>query len=151
MLAATAFGFCFAYVLVLVLENIPHMIAQFLVSICSSQIQSLMVVSLFLFLVGMTMDTPPAILTLSPLLSPAAQMFDFHPVTFGIIMIVNLGIGRIMPSVSTNMFVATGLAKVRTSDVITKHLLVYVISSGLVMISLMVFLGIIMFLPNLGK
>lgn len=140
---------CFAYVLAL--ENIPRMIAQFLISICSNQFQFWVVVTLFLFMVGMVMDTPPAILILSPLLAPAAQAFGIHPITFGVIMIINLGIGMVTPPVGMNMFVAAGLAKAKASDVITRHLFAYVICSALVMILLMVFPEIILFLPNLGK
>lgn len=140
---------CFAYGLAL--ENIPRQVAQFLVSICSNKFEFWLVVSLFLFMVGMVMDTPPAILILSPLLAPAAQMFGIHPVTFGVIMIINLGIGMVTPPVGMNMFVAAGLAKAKASDVITRHLFAYVVCSALVMVLLMIFPQIIMFLPNLGK
>ncbi|GHS96692.1 hypothetical protein AGMMS50276_15480 [Synergistales bacterium] len=140
---------CFAYVLAL--ESIPTQIADFMVSICSNQFQFWIVVTIFLLIVGMVMDTPPAILILSPLLTPVAARFEINPVVFGVIMIINLGIGMVTPPVGMNMFVAAGLAKVKASDVITRHLWAYVICSTLIMIILMAFPQLILFLPSLGK
>ncbi|GHU36657.1 hypothetical protein AGMMS50256_33570 [Betaproteobacteria bacterium] len=140
---------CFAYVLAL--ESVPTQIADYLVQICSSQFQFWAVVTTFLLVVGMVMDVPPAILILAPLLAPVATRFGIDPITFGVIMIINLGIGMVTPPVGMNMFVAAGLAKMKASDVITRHLFIYMFLSLVVMVVLMVFPEIILFLPNLGK
>jgi C4-dicarboxylate transporter DctM subunit len=140
---------CFAYVLAL--ESVPTQIADYLVQICNSQFQFWAIVTAFLLLVGMVMDVPPAILILAPLLAPVATRFGIDPVTFGVIMIINLGIGMVTPPVGMNMFVAAGLAKMKASDVITWHLFMYMFLSFVVMVVLMIFPEIILFLPNLGK
>jgi C4-dicarboxylate transporter DctM subunit len=149
MMFVCAAASCFAYVLAL--ESVPTQIANFMVAICSSQFQFWAMVTVFLLIVGMVMDVPPAILILSPLLTPVAVRFGIDPVTFGVIMIINLGIGMVTPPVGMNVFVAAGLAKTKASEVINRHLLTYMLCSFVMMILLMIFPQIILYLPQLGK
>jgi C4-dicarboxylate transporter DctM subunit len=149
MMFVCAAASCFAYVLAL--ESIPTQIANFMVAICNSQFQFWAMVTAFLLFVGMVMDVPPAILILAPLLTPVAVRFGIDPVTFGVIMTVNLGIGMVTPPVGMNVFVAAGLAKAKASDVINRHLWTYMLCSFLMMVILMAFPQIILYLPRLGK
>ena len=66
----------------------------------------ILVVNLLLLAVGAFMTTNEAILILAPILMPVAQAYGFHPVHFGIIMIVNLEIGFLTPPVGMNLMVA---------------------------------------------
>jgi C4-dicarboxylate transporter DctM subunit len=149
MMFVCAAASCFAYVLAL--ESIPTQIANFMVAICNSQFQFWAMVTVFLLFVGMVMDVPPAILILAPLLTPVAVRFGIDPVTFGVIMTVNLGIGMVTPPVGMNVFVAAGLAKAKASDVINRHLWTYMLCSFVMMVILMIFPQIILYLPQLGK
>jgi len=77
----------------------------------------LLVINVIILLVGMVMDTTPAIMILTPILLPVAIQFGIDPVHFGIIMVVNLAIGFVTPPIGVNLFVASSL-----SDVPVMHL-----------------------------
>ena len=66
----------------------------------------------FLLIVGMVMDTTPAILILSPILLPIVQSIGMNPIHFGVVMIVNLAIGFVTPPIGVNLFVASSLTDV---------------------------------------
>ena len=54
------------------------------------------------------------------LLAPLASEQGLNPVHFGIIMVVNLAIGFVTPPVGVNLFVASGVAKVKLENVAKK-------------------------------
>lgn len=143
--AATSFAF------ILTREMVPATVAEYITNICSSRFEFLALVTIFLFLVGMVMDTPPAILVLSPLLTPIALKYGLDAVSFGVIMIINLGIGLCTPPVGMNLYVAASLQKDNTKMVINKHLFIYIGFSMAVLILLMCFPQIIMFIPTIAK
>ncbi len=79
-----------------------------------------MAINLFLLLVGMVMDTTPAILILTPILLPLAEAVGMHPVHFGIMMVVNLAIGFVTPPIGVNLFVASSLADIPVMKIAAK-------------------------------
>lgn len=94
------------------IEQIPDMIATGLMSISNNKYVILMILNIFLFFVGMVMDTLGAILILAPLLVPVVGKFGLDPIHFGMVMILNLVIGFVTPPVGINLFVACALTKV---------------------------------------
>lgn len=78
----------------------------------TNEIVLLIVINVFLLIVGMVMDTTPAILILSPILLPIVQSIGMNPVHFGVVMIVNLAIGFVTPPIGVNLFVASSLTDV---------------------------------------
>lgn len=141
--AATALAYVFA------LNNIPQMLAAGILAACKTKFQFWVLVTVFLLFCGMIMDTPPNILILAPLLTPVAQSYGIDPVAFGIIMIINLGIGMVTPPVGMNAYVAAGLCRTNVKNVITKHMWIYLAFALACMIMFMVFPQIITFLPSL--
>jgi C4-dicarboxylate transporter, DctM subunit len=71
----------------------------------------LLAVNLFLFVIGMFIETAAAILVLAPILVPIAVGFGVDPVHFGLIMVVNLALGMITPPVGVNLFAACQVAR----------------------------------------
>ena len=69
-------------------------------------------------------------------------------VAFGVIMIINLGIGLCTPPVGLNLYVAAGLRKVGIETVVNRHLLKYLGLAMLMLITFMAFPQIITFLPS---
>ena len=65
---------------------------------------------LFLIL-GMVMDTGPAIIILAPVLLPAVQELGVDPVHFGVILVCCLSIGLATPPFGLDLFVAGNLAE----------------------------------------
>jgi len=71
-----------------------------------------------LIMLGTLMDMAPLILILTPILLPVVTSLGVDPVHFGMIMLVNLGIGLITPPVGAVLFVGSAVAKVRIEDVV---------------------------------
>ena len=58
------------------------------------------------------MDSISATLIFAPMLAPiASELFGIHPIHFGIVFVVNMEIGYLMPPVATNLFVASAVFK----------------------------------------
>ena len=73
-----------------------------------------------LLIVGMVMDTTPAILILSPILLPIVEHVGMNPIHFGVMMIVNLAVGFVTPPVGVNLFVASSLTNVPMMQIAKK-------------------------------
>jgi TRAP transporter, dctM subunit len=107
---------------ILTFMKVPTLIAQGISSNVSSKIVLLIFINLILLIVGMFMDTTPAILILSPILVPLVKQYGVDPVHFGIIMVVNLAIGFVTPPLGVNLFVASSISSVRIEEIIKKAL-----------------------------
>jgi TRAP-type C4-dicarboxylate transport system permease large subunit len=70
-----------------------------------------MLINVLLLVLGCLMDMSPLILILTPILLPVVKVLGIDPVHFGMIMMVNLGIGLITPPVGTVLFVGSAVAK----------------------------------------
>ncbi|MBL8587506.1 MAG: TRAP transporter large permease [Methylobacteriaceae bacterium] len=117
-------GFAFVFAYALALMQAPQQIAGAIRSVSSDPVAFLLIVNLFLFVVGMFMETFAAIIILAPVLAPVAQQLGVDPVHFGLIMIVNLAIGMVTPPVGVNLFVACGIARI-SMEQIMRPLLVF--------------------------
>ncbi len=102
----------------------------------------MLVINLFLLLVGMVMDTTPAILILTPILLPIVTGVGMDPVHFGIMMVVNLAIGFVTPPIGVNLFVASSLTDIPVMQ-ISKHAIPMI---GLFMIALL----LVTFIPGIS-
>jgi len=100
---ATAFG------RVLSLLRAPQMISEIFANTFTSSGPFLFVIVAFFFVLGMVMDTGPAIVIMAPILMPTIQAFNIDPVHFGVIMVTCLAIGLVTPPFGLNLFVAAPL------------------------------------------
>lgn len=124
-----------AFSRVLTLMQVPQEISSFILGNFSNKIIILLVINAFLLLVGMVMDTTPAILILTPILLPIAQGIGMNPIQFGVIMVVNLAIGFVTPPIGVNLFVASALTDVPVMEIARKALPMI----GLFLIALLIF------------
>lgn len=92
--------------------QIPQVVSSWILTHFTNPVILLIVINVFLFLVGMVMDTTPAILILTPILLPIVENIGVNPVHFGIIMVVNLAVGFVTPPIGVNLFVASSLSDV---------------------------------------
>ena len=136
---ATAFG------RVLTMMQAPQTVAQIISSTFSSKIAVIIVINLFLLVVGMVMDTGPAILILTPILLPLVVSVGFDPVHFGMILVVNLAIGFVTPPVGINLFVASAITGIPVLDIARKAV-PFMIAFGLALILITAFPIITLFL-----
>lgn len=109
-----------AFSRVLTLMQVPQTVSEFISSNFQSPVLILLVINLFLLIVGMVMDTTPAILILTPILLPIVTNLGMDPVQFGVIMVVNLAIGFVTPPIGVNLFVASSLTNVPVMNIAKK-------------------------------
>ncbi len=107
---------------ILTFMKVPTLITQGISSTVSSKIALLILINVILLIVGMFMDTTPAILILTPILVPLVKQYGVDPIHFGIIMVVNLAIGFVTPPLGVNLFVASSISGVKIEDIIKKVL-----------------------------
>lgn len=110
-------GFAFIFAYALALMQAPQQIAAAIRTVSSDPNVFLLLVNLFLFVVGMFMETFAAIIILAPVLAPVAVQLGIDPIHFGLIMIVNLAIGMVTPPVGVNLFVACGIARISMEQI----------------------------------
>ena len=71
----------------------------------------ILLLNLILLLLGMIMDMAPIILIATPILLSVATSVGLHPIQFGIIMVLNCGIGLLTPPVGAVLFIGSAVAK----------------------------------------
>ena len=109
-----------AFSRVLTLMQVPQTISEWILSHFTNPVILLLVINAFLLIVGMVMDTTPAILILTPILLPIVESIGMDPIHFGVMMVVNLAIGFVTPPIGVNLFVASSLTEVPLME-IAKH------------------------------
>ncbi len=90
-------------------EQFPQMMIDLITSISSSPIVMLLLVNLLLLLIGIPMETAPAIAIVTPVLAPIAVQMGVDPVQMGVIVCFNLVLGLITPPVGAVLFVTCGM------------------------------------------
>lgn len=109
-----------AFSRVLTLMQVPQAVSGWILTHFSNPILILLVINLFLLIVGMVMDTTPAILILSPILLPIVTEIGMNPIHFGVMMVVNLAIGFVTPPIGVNLFVASSMTGISIMDIAKK-------------------------------
>ncbi len=119
---ATTFmvGLSTAFAALLTMEQIPLKVATMITGLSDNGIIVLLLINLFLLLVGMFIDNIPATIILTPILLPVVMGFGMSPVTFGIMLTMNLAIGFCTPPYGINLFVAAAISKVRMEELSSK-------------------------------
>ena len=110
--AATAFGFALA------LLEVPAALASLIAVITENPLMTLLVINIMLLLLGTFMDMAPLIVITTPIFLPVAMATGVDPVHFGIILMINLGIGLVTPPVGSVLFVGSAVGKVPIADMV---------------------------------
>ena len=92
-------------------QGVPDLAAEWIATSFDSSSLYLLVVNLFLFVVGMFVETSASIIVLAPILAEAAEKLGIDQVHFGTIMVVNLALGMITPPFGVNLFAAAQVAR----------------------------------------
>jgi tripartite ATP-independent transporter DctM subunit len=110
-------GFSVAFGYLMALMQIPAKATQFFLTLTDNKYVMLMLVNILLLVLGTFMDMAPMLLICTPILLPVMKTFGVDPVHFGMIMIINLGIGLITPPVGPTLFVGCAIGKVTMEEV----------------------------------
>jgi len=94
---------------VLAFLRIPSLVTDSLLGISDNPIIVLLVINVLLLVLGCGMDMAPLILIMTPILLPVVQSLGMDPVHFGIILMLNLGIGLLTPPVGTVLFIGCAI------------------------------------------
>jgi tripartite ATP-independent transporter DctM subunit len=113
----TLIAFASAVGYVMALMQAPAKITAAFLTVSHNKYVILMLINLLLLVLGCLLDMAPAILICTPILLPVMKNFGVDPVHFGMIMMLNLGIGLCHPPVGSILFVGCAVGKVRIEDV----------------------------------
>jgi tripartite ATP-independent transporter DctM subunit len=114
---ASAFGYILATL------RVPMLITNVLLSISHDKFVVLLMVNLLLLILGCIMDMAPLILICTPILLPALAGypgwagFGITPVHFGVILMLNLGIGLLTPPVGSALYVGCAIGEIRIEKI----------------------------------
>ena len=126
-------GFAAAFGYIMTLMMIPLRVTTFLTELSDNKYVILALINVLLIVLGTLMDMSPLILILTPILLPVVKMMGVDPVHFGMIMMVNLGIGLITPPVGTVLFVGSAIAKLKIG-VVSKALMPFFVALFVVLL-----------------
>lgn len=141
-------GFAASFGYILTLMEIPMKITTAFLTLSDNRYVILMCINVMLLLLGTVMDMAPLILILTPILLPVIIGIGVDPVHFGMIMLVNLGIGLITPPVGAVLFVGAAVGKVTIENTV-KALLPFYLALFMVLMLVTYVPAISLWLPNL--
>jgi tripartite ATP-independent transporter DctM subunit len=107
---AAAFGWLLA------LNQVPAQLFELMQTISDNPIVTLLIINLILLFLGTFMDMSPLIVITTPIFLPVVKALGMDPVQFGILLMINLGLGLVTPPVGTVLFVGCAVAKIRMED-----------------------------------
>lgn len=137
-----AFGYC------LTTLHVPDLAAKAIIGLTDSKIIIALLIDLILLILGCIMDMSPIILIATPILLPIAVSIGINPVQFGIIMVLNCGIGLLTPPVGAVLFIGSAVSKV-SMEKIVKATLPFYLCMIIVLLLITFVPGCSMLLPNL--
>lgn len=113
------FGYCLTYL------HVPDLAANFITGISSNPIVIALLLNLILLILGCIMDMAPIILIATPILLPIATSIGMDPIQFGIIVVLNCGIGLLTPPVGAVLFIGSAVGKCPMEKVVKATLPFY--------------------------
>lgn len=106
-------GCASAFSYLLALYNVPEMLTTGLMAISDKPVVIFLMLNLILLVLGMIMDMAALILICTPIFLPVAMQFGMDPIQFGIILMMNLGLGLCTPPVGACLFVGCVIGKIK--------------------------------------
>ena len=139
---ATAFSWVITYL------RIPQAITNTLLSLTTNKYIILIIINIILIIMGMFMNTSSIILIMVPIFLPIVQSFGMNAIQFGVMMVMNLGIGLLTPPVGSVLFIGSSI-----SGLPLERLLKTVMPQWIAMVVALMMVSFIppitMFLPHL--
>lgn len=134
-------GFSVAFGYMMALMQVPQRAAEFFLAVADNKYTLLLAINVVLLILGTFMDLAPMLLICTPIFLPIVKQFGVDPVHFGIIMILNLGIGLLTPPVGPTLAVGCAIGKV-SMEAVSKSIMVFYIP-------MLVVLALVTYVPAL--
>lgn len=116
---SNAFGYC------LTTLHVPVKAATAIIGLTDNPVILALLLNLILLVLGCIMDMAPIILIATPILLPIATAIGIDPIQFGIMMVLNCGIGLLTPPVGAVLFIGSAVGKVKMERVVKATLPFY--------------------------
>ncbi|MBD1556623.1 TRAP transporter large permease [Vibrio sp. S9_S30] len=142
IMTSSAFGYLLSFL------SVPSLLADFILGLSDNPYVVLLAINILLLILGMLMDMGVLILILTPILLPIAKTIGVDPIHFGIIMLLNLGIGVCTPPVGTSLMVGCGIGKVKI-ETTARHMLPFYLAMVVVLMLVTYLPAITLWLPSL--
>ncbi len=139
---AAAFGWLLAIL------RVPTSMIAFMQDVSDNPIVILLMINVTLLVLGTFMDMSPLIVITTPIFLPVATAFGVDPVHFGVIMVLNLGIGLCTPPVGAVLFVGCAVGRIGVGEVIRSIWPFYLAAFGTLMLVTYI-PGLSLWLPSL--
>jgi tripartite ATP-independent transporter DctM subunit len=141
--AASAFGWLLAYL------KIPAAATAALLTITENRVLLLLLINLLLIFLGTIMDMAPLILITTPILYPVVvDTLGMSPIQFGVMLILNLGIGLTTPPVGSALFVGCAIGKISIEKA-TKGMLPLYLMMIIVLLMVTFIPQLVLFIPDM--
>lgn len=105
--------------------HVPSLAANAIIGLTDNPILIAMLLNVILLILGMIMDMAPIILIATPILLPIATSIGIDPIQFGIIVVLNCGIGLLTPPVGAVLFIGSAVSNVRMERLVKATLPFY--------------------------
>jgi tripartite ATP-independent transporter DctM subunit len=133
----------------LTFEQIPHALADLMISLAHTYgtwlFMVIAVAALIVF--GAVLEGAPALIIFGPLLTPIAVQLGYHPLHFGIILVIAMGIGLFSPPFGLGMYATCTIAQTRLQDVVMPYLR-YVVVLLVTLVFLILWPALTIWLPH---
>jgi tripartite ATP-independent transporter DctM subunit len=107
-----------AFAYLLTYYQVPTKMSQFLTAISDNPVIILLMINLMLLFLGMIMDMAALILICTPIFLPIASSIGVDPYQFGMLLMMNLGLGLCTPPVGSCLFVGCAVGSVKLEDAV---------------------------------
>ena len=125
---SSIFGYCLTYL------HVPDLAASAITSLTSNKILLTLLINLILLFLGCIMDMAPIILIATPILYPLASSIGIGAVQFGVMMILNCGIGLLTPPVGSCLFIGSAVSGVKIERIVKATLPFYLCMIAVLML-----------------
>ncbi len=141
-------GFSVAFGYMMAIMRVPAVASDFFLSVADDKYTLLALINVLLLVLGTFMDLAPMLLICTPIFLPIVTKFGIDPVHFGIIMILNLGIGLLTPPVGPTLAVGCAIGKV-SMEAVSKSIMVFYIPMLIVLALVTYIPALTLWLPRL--
>lgn len=117
---SNVFGYC------LTTLHVPELAAKAITGVSNNPYVIALLLNLILLVLGMIMDMAPIILISTPILLPIATSIGIDPVQYGIMLVLNCGIGLLTPPVGAVLFIGSAIAEEPMEKVVKAQLPFYI-------------------------
>ena len=141
-------GFSVAFGYMMAIMQVPLKVSELILGIADNKYTLLLLINIILLVLGTFMDLAPMLLICTPIFLPIVKQFGIDPVHFGIIMILNLGIGLLTPPVGPTLAVGCAIGKV-SMEAVSRSILPFYIPMLIVLALVTYIPALSLWLPSL--